>query len=136
MRYSYLQAFTNSGRMVFEAGGADTAHVVAEDNGDTIHYVYVFDGEIPAAPNAEAAAERAFVIHNRDDRPRGKEIRSMSVGDVVVVYAEEAGKLPTVLVCRSSGFQEVTKQSAFRGLVDAARRKAYTSELTREVYDA
>ena len=33
-------------------------------------------------------AELAFMIHNADDRPRGQEIRSMSVGDVVLVTGD------------------------------------------------
>lgn len=51
-------------------------------NGDRI--VFVLDTNIVAETD-EAAAEAAFVLHNRDDRPSGKLAPSMSVGDVVAI---------------------------------------------------
>lgn len=73
------------------------------------------------APDPEAVCERVFERHNLDERPRAREIRSMSVGDLVSV---------TVLrhfVCAPTGWLEVTPAIDRRGSVagysmDAAGR--------------
>lgn len=49
-------------------------------------YKKVFDGEVEwdSVEGLEGSASRLFGLHNRDDRPRRKEIMSMSIGAVIV----------------------------------------------------
>lgn len=137
MRYAYLQGFAEDGRMVFDGGSC--REDVEELNGERLHYVHVFDEDAPAgydrssesaSERARAVAEWAFARHNVPDRPRGKEIRSMSVGDVVVVFATDGA---VVFVARPLGF-DVVIGGAHVALVSAATRRAYATLATRDVY--
>lgn len=47
-------------------------------------YSLVYEGIIEAETINEAL-EKLFIIHNRDDRPNGKGMRSLSVSDVVTL---------------------------------------------------
>lgn len=141
MRYVYLQGMTAEGRMIFPhvSGGEDAVRL---NGSEVIFYSSVFwadsyltvDGKQPATP--KQIAEDAFMAHNRDDRPRGREIRSMSCGDVVVVFYGPDGGGPThVLFCDISGFTELGGKVA-ADLADVARRNAYGVVKTKVLFDA
>jgi hypothetical protein len=101
MKYRYLQGHLN-GRMI---APFDVARSEPSDMAD---YAFVYEGEVVVPRSmymgdaTMAAAELVFTEHNRDDRPRGREIRSMSVGDVVVLYPE--GRAAVALFCAGIGF--------------------------------
>ena len=66
------------------------------------------DGSAVASPpqikDFYTIAEALFISHNADDRPRGQEIRSMSVGDVLLITAN---RIQEALQVDSMGFREV-----------------------------
>lgn len=75
-------------------------------------YCEVYNGEVVTDSNVLSLStdpndfpvnntlEEIFAIHNRDNRPRGREIRSMSVGDIVVIHGE-------VWLVESIGFKKL-----------------------------
>lgn len=70
-------------------------------------YRKVFDGEVPALGilGAHGALEDIFHIHNSLYRPRGTEIRSLSIGDVI--HIPESKETPSQwYLCESIGWRE------------------------------
>lgn len=115
MKYDYLQGMDGDGRMILPF-----LHNPADD--ERLIYVHVFRGEIEGSDSALATAEGAYLRHNRDDRPRGREIRSLSMGDVVVVHAPDG---PKVLLCVTVGFAEIVDEDARERLLSIAERRAF-----------
>ncbi len=105
MRYFYLQSASQSLGYGMDVGRDAT-------------FVWVYDGENDGATPLETA-ERAFVEHNRGDRPRGREIRSMSVGDVIVTTDG------TALMCMPVGWEVIRNNRTAEALQGAAHRQAY-----------
>lgn len=93
MKYVYLQ---NQNPM---------AMLYGYENGDTLDVVYT--GEVLANSYA-SALDFLFMIHNQDDRPRRKEIRSMSVGDVIGFL--EDGQVKAVFAVAKVGFEEIADE--------------------------
>lgn len=120
MRYAYLQGFTSEGRMV------DTV-CAGKYDGEHLHYVTVYTETSPWDPRPEQITMMAWAKHNRDDRPRGHEIRSMSAGDVVVVNNAQ------VFFCDSVGWAELTGEVAQK-LLDASKRNAYVTVRSEAVW--
>ena len=137
MRYDYLQSFDETGRMAMG------------DWNSPLFFVHVFRSAIPSGQarhflnnEPKRVLEWTFARHNDhgngvdgDNRPRGQEIRSMSVGDVVVITSgdDADGFKPddaverSVWVCANMGWEQVAADSeAAKALIDAADRKAYT----------
>ena len=73
LRYEYFQRVTNPFQTT--APEAQT-------------YVKVFEDELHpvALPPVHETLAYLFMAHNRDDRPRRREIRSMSVGDIIRLF--------------------------------------------------
>lgn len=70
------------------AGGRLTlAPYASEDVQPEAAYEMVYEGDVRVEDDASDidTLERIWLTHNADERPRGQEIRSMSVGDVVEV---------------------------------------------------
>jgi hypothetical protein len=67
---------------------------------DRQHYQHIpeFDCEMDGEPLE--ICERLFCTHNRDDRPRGRHVRSMSCGDIIEIDGVE-------YVCCSVGWSKV-----------------------------
>jgi hypothetical protein len=53
------------------------------------------------------ATERIFAIHNRDDRPDGKDAPSLSVGDVVVLTPGRSKSRRYWFTCLPAGWREI-----------------------------
>lgn len=70
------------------------------DRGFGPPYKTVMEGEIDGI-SPMAACEKLWVMNNRDDRPKAQEIRSMSMGDVVVLDRATAYRAEAV------GWEEV-----------------------------
>ena len=69
--------------------------------------LYEQDGKTAAAPTDKDfrnMAELMFMLHNADDRPRGQEIRSMSVGDIILFTGNGVQEALQVDGC---GFRDV-----------------------------
>jgi len=58
----------------------------------------------------EVTLERIFTRHNRDDRPDGQLCPSMSIGDVVILSADDA--IPAAWSVNDRGFVPVTVDPA------------------------
>lgn len=84
MKYRYYQPKPNEyGRTIIGPG----ERVSKWEPG--YHLVYNSELHTPKT-DAEAVLEEIFFLHNRDNRPRRFEIRSMCVGDVVVLEGHGA----------------------------------------------
>lgn len=101
--YRYLQPFRLSGEPTLHVPGlAPSGKGGAHD----FEFREVERGEIEA-DSPHTAAEQLFLIHNRDNRPRGREIRSMSVGDILVIDG-------TAWICETVGFRPLAPQETER----------------------
>jgi hypothetical protein len=81
MRYEYFQPVPDEkGRTMYVMPYDDLSQY-------TYHKVYEAEATVEHLPFMEVL-EFIWTQHNRRDRPRGQEIRSMSVGDLVRINGE------------------------------------------------
>lgn len=79
------------------------------DFGGRFTLVWTDERKIPAGGTAGRLAEHLWVTHNMGDRPRGREIRSMSAGDVLVLTICYGDGTRETLILRAApmGFEQV-----------------------------
>lgn len=90
-----------------------TFHVLDDQTFEREKYTNVYSDMITreqfdAIDDDIAVLEHLFAIHNADNRPRRTEIRSMSVGDIVVIqrgYGEN--KIVKSYVCDNFGWKQI-----------------------------
>lgn len=136
MKYDYLQGVGSDGWLV---------QSVAALNGEFIHYIHVYSGAWGGsgetiwesdAKDAAELTEAAWQAHNRATRVRGRQIRSMSVGDVLVV---DDGADTSVWFCDSVGWVRLLADDAVTGavlncLVSVGERRAYGTVETARLF--
>lgn len=90
-----------------------TFHVLDNQTFERVKYSWVYSDiltsyDFEKIDNDIAVLEHLFMIHNAGNRPRRTEIRSMSVGDIVVLKRGD-GKDKTVksYVCDNFGWKEI-----------------------------
>jgi len=113
--YTYLQTTTDDGRMVFP-------RIPTEG----VFLVNVYEGTIELDEHGVAALpERIWCEHNHPERPKGPVIRSMVVGDVLVIHdgPSESGldSNSMVVVAASVGFVRAEGELAERAIRIAKR---------------
>lgn len=113
--YLVRPLFNTDRETVFSGFGATSALVASR-------HVVQATGETPLE-----AAEQAFAIFNRDDRPNGYDERSLSVSDVVQVMNAKTGDIVFASV-ESVGFQHRTRIEVIR----AIRRGQSDAPATRD----
>lgn len=107
MQYTYLQPAPD------ERGS--TVLLSAEESAGRI-YRKVFEGLCPDAVGHRARLEELFALHNADLRPLRFNIRSMSVGDIVIVSPDVC---PVAYVCASVGWEQIDHADiAFEGDIE------------------
>ena len=96
-----------------------TFHVLDDQTFERENYKYVFGEIITREQFADVdddnkVLEHLYTIHNANNRPRSQEIRSMSVGDIVVIerrnrkYFGDAGeKVVKAYVCDDFGWRQI-----------------------------
>lgn len=112
MRYHYLQAVApdSKGRSFWDP-----------DHPTTTVYVNVFSEDFPRDGHpVTRILETLWKRHNVDGRPRGPEIRSMSIGDVLVLIEEGAD--PAVYRCVRVGWEPLQDEDLVEPLVSVAER--------------
>lgn len=90
-----------------------TFHVLDDQTFEREKYTNVYSDMITreqfdAIDDDIAVLEHLFAMHNADNRPRRTEIRSMSVGDIVVIqrgYGEN--KIVKSYVCDDFGWKQI-----------------------------
>lgn len=96
MRYTYIQATSPDGRM--------PSRFQERPEDDSVVLVAVYEGEA-------GALDHVFRLHNQPDRPHGESIRSMVVGDLVVVHpTNKTG--PKTYLCDTVGWTQIHGMSA------------------------
>lgn len=75
---------------------------------------------VQVAGDETQAAEEAFEWFNRDDRPNGRNERSVSVGDVIVLSGHD--RLRRFMAVEGVGFRQVQRLDVIKGL----RRHGFT----------
>lgn len=120
MRYVYLQGMGADGGMPNPA------------RQENIFYTAVAVGMVPRELEGpdEGIAEWLWARHNRDGRPRGTEIRSMSMGDILVIEDR-----PYIAI--DLGWKRIVDEDLVAELVSAAGRMAFcvveADELSKEI---
>jgi len=138
-QYAYLQ-----GHEIRPDVPAEHALMMVQPYGDReapVIYTWVYTDYDGALKRGEAKPdlEGLFAEHNGMSagdgwRPRGQEIRSMSVGDVVVVfYGLGAPAEYRAWFCDSWGWLEVTDPKTVERLARAASRKTITTVSLRKL---
>lgn len=90
-----------------------TFHVLDDQTFERENYKYVFGENITREQFADVdndykVLEHLFKIHNADNRPRNQEIRSMSVGDIVVIERDYGdNKTVKSYICDSFGWKQI-----------------------------
>lgn len=90
-----------------------TFHVLDDQTFERAKYTNVYNDiitreQFDAIDDDIAVLEHLFAMHNADNRPRRTEIRSMSVGDIVVIqrgYGEN--KIVKSYVCDNFGWKQI-----------------------------
>lgn len=90
-----------------------TFHVLDDQTFERGKYTNVYNDiitreQFDAVDDDIAVLEHLFAMHNADNRPRRTEIRSMSVGDIVVIqrgYGEN--KIVKSYVCDNFGWKQI-----------------------------
>lgn len=94
-----------------------TFHVLDDQTFEREKYTNVYNDiitreQFDAVDDDIAVLEHLFAIHNADNRPRRTEIRSMSVGDIVVIergnhFGENDEKIVKAYVCDDFGWKQI-----------------------------
>ena len=90
-----------------------TFHVLDDQTFERENYKYVFGNIITRVEFADVdddnkVLEHLYTIHNADNRPRNQEIRSMSVGDIVVIERGHGiNKTVKSYVCNDFGWKQI-----------------------------
>lgn len=102
MQYTYLQPIPDEqGRTVL---------LNADESAGRI-YTVVFEGLCPDAVGHKPRLEAVFALHNRDLRPLRFNIRSMSVGDIVILSPDVC---PVAYICDSVGWKKISVRDIAR----------------------
>lgn len=94
-----------------------TFHVLDDQTFERAKYTNVYNQFVTKEEFAKidddyAVLEYLFAMHNADNRPRNQEIRSMSVGDIVVIergnhFGERKDIKRVAYVCDSIGWKKI-----------------------------
>ena len=90
-----------------------TFHVLDDQTFERENYKYVFGNIITRVEFADVdddnkVLEHLYTIHNADNRPRNQEIRSMSVGDIVVIERGQGiNKTVKSYACNDFGWKQI-----------------------------
>lgn len=119
--YTYLQVHEKgTGRMVDPHFPPTT---------DRLEAKLVYREKVPANEPPMAILERAWETHNRGDRPRPREIRSMCIGDMIYLHGRDRGRL---YVCRTIGWGEITDREILAWVLPAQCGEGSTWDLDAE----
>lgn len=94
-----------------------TFHVLEGQTFERANYTNVYNDMVTREQFADVdddyeVLEYLFAMHNAGNRPRNQEIRSMSVGDIVVIergnhFGEADEKVVKAYVCDNFGWKEI-----------------------------